>query len=78
MKNPSFGAADYFDAFSFQNLQRDEPRNEGAAIEMQSVVTFATNDLNNFVTGNQLPRHTDFISIDALILLALVLECQGR
>jgi len=42
---------------------------------MQSAVTFATNENHNFVSGAQ-QRQTDLISIDALILLALV-HCDG-
>ena len=42
--------------------------------DQQSAVTFATNDHRNFVSGAQ--RQTDLISIDALILLAIV-QCMG-
>ena len=43
--------------------------------EIQSLVTFATNENVNFIsdTGD---RHIELISIDALILLGLV-RCKG-
>ena len=63
------------DIFSFQNWQcgSGDSRNFTAVqLTSGSQVTFATEHGGNFVSGQQPRRQTDLISIDALMLLALI------